>query len=88
MAPLTKIIKCATNEDIITMNADEEGDTVNFTFESPNQDRTSEYQMKLMDIDSEHLGIPDTDHQAVIKLPSGEFQRICRDLATMGDSSK
>lgn len=36
--------------------------------------------MKLMDIDSEHLGIPDTMYQAVVKMPSAEFQRICRDL--------
>lgn len=53
-------------------------DAVTFTFESPSQDRVSEYEMKLMDIDSEHLGIPDTDHEATVKMPAGEFQRIVR----------
>lgn len=33
-----------------------------------------------MDIDSEHLGIPDTEYKCQIKMPAGEFQRICRDL--------
>jgi hypothetical protein len=42
--------------------------------------------MKLMDIDSEHLGIPDTDYNAQVKMPSAEFQRICRDLSTLGDT--
>lgn len=39
-----------------------------------------------MDIDSEHLGIPDEEYQATIKLPSAEFQRIVKDLATIGDT--
>ncbi|XP_032236381.1 proliferating cell nuclear antigen-like [Nematostella vectensis] len=83
---LSKIIKCAGNEDRITIHAEDTGDTVTFSFESPNEEKTSEYKMKLMDIDSEHLGIPDQTYDAVIKMPSAEFQRICRDLSQMGDS--
>ena len=49
-------------------------------------DRVSEYEMKLMEIDSEHLGIPDSEYDVTVKLPSGEFQRICRDLSSIGDS--
>lgn len=44
--------------------------------------------MKLMDIDQEHLGIPDTVYDAEIKLPSAEFARIIRDLKEMGESVK
>jgi len=39
-----------------------------------------------MDIDSEHLGIPDTEYGATINMPSGEFLRIVRDLSTIGDT--
>merc|ERR1711964_907101 len=39
-----------------------------------------------MDIDDEHLAIPDTSYDAVIKMPAGEFQRVCRDLAQIGES--
>lgn len=42
--------------------------------------------MKLMDIDQEHLGIPDTDYDAEIEMSSGEFQKICRDLISLGES--
>lgn len=42
------------------------------------QTRISHFTLKLMDIDSEHLGIPDTDYKVVIQMPSDEFQRICR----------
>lgn len=44
--------------------------------------------MKLMDIDQEHLGIPDTQYDATITMSSGEFQRICRDLSALGESVK
>ena len=50
------------------------------------EDRISDFEIKLMDIDSEHLGIPDTDYNATVKMPSAEFQRIVRDLTTLGDT--
>ena len=50
------------------------------------QDRVCDYDMKLMNLDTEHLGIPDTEYACVIKMPSGEFSRICRDLSILGDS--
>lgn len=46
----------------------------------------SDFSLKLMDIDSEHLGIPGTEYVATVRMPSSEFQRICRDLQTMGDT--
>lgn len=42
--------------------------------------------MKLMDIDSEQLGIPETDYDAKIRMPSSEFSKIMRDLKDLGES--
>jgi proliferating cell nuclear antigen len=39
-----------------------------------------------MDIDSEHLGIPDNEYDATVKLPSAEFARIVKDLSSIGDT--
>lgn len=39
-----------------------------------------------MDIDSEHLGIPDAEYQAIVRMPSSEFARICKDLSSIGDT--
>lgn len=47
-------------------------------FESPNQEKVADYEMKLMNLDQEHLGIPETDYAAVIKMPAAEFQRIIK----------
>ncbi|EME28990.1 proliferating cell nuclear antigen [Galdieria sulphuraria] len=86
LASLTKILKCAGNDDSITLRADEKGDKAEFVFESQSQDRLSEFELKLMDIDSEHLGIPDTKYSAIVEMPSSEYRRICSDLGVMGDT--
>ena len=39
-----------------------------------------------MDIDSDKLGIPETDYDARVTLPSSEFGRIVRDLSQLGES--
>eukprot|EP00891_Asterochloris_glomerata_P005635 jgi/Astpho2/5635/fgenesh1_pm.00079_%23_40_t len=83
---MAKMLKCAGNDDVITMKAEDNGDTVTFMFESKNQERISDFELKLMDIDSEQLGIPDTDYAATVKMPSAEFQRICKDLSSIGDT--
>jgi len=76
---MSKIMKCAANDDIVTLRSQEDGDTITFLFESPSmyisdihtckkfilkdwlpsgQERQSEFEIKLMDLDIEHLGIP------------------------------
>lgn len=53
---------------------------------SSDKDKISDFELKLMDIDSEHLAIPELETKCQIKMPSAEFQRICRDLAVIGDT--
>ncbi|MQL95832.1 hypothetical protein Taro_028503 [Colocasia esculenta] len=124
---MAKMLKCAGNDDIITIKADDGSDTVTFMFESPSelpvptvssaldlcfllacrlsfldesvysampsvslylddQDKIADFEMKLMDIDSEHLGIPEAEYHAIVHMPSSEFQRICKDLSSIGDT--
>ena len=85
---LSKVLKCANNDDIITIKADDEPDTLNMQFENGKSERFSEYDLKLMDIDQEHLGIPDTEYACTITMPSNEFARITRDLQALSESVK
>lgn len=86
LVSLTKVLKSAQNEDILTLKAEDSPDSVSLTFESAETDRLSEYDIKLMDIDQEHLAIPETEYSAVVEMPSVEFQRICRDLKELSES--
>ncbi len=86
LSSLMKVLRCAQNDDILTLKAEDAPDVVNLVFESSERDRLSEYDIKLMDIDQEHLGIPETEYAATITMPSAEFQRICRDLMALSES--
>ncbi|KAL1200148.1 Proliferating cellular nuclear antigen 1 [Cardamine amara subsp. amara] len=83
---MSKMLKCAGNDDIITIKADDGGDTVTFMFESPTQDKIADFEMKLMDIESDHIGLPDAEYHSIVRMPSNEFSRICKDLSTIGDT--
>jgi proliferating cell nuclear antigen len=86
LTSLTKVLRAAQNEDILTIKAEDAPDVLNLVFESSESDRLSEYDLKLMDIDQEHLGIPDTEYAATITMPSTEFRRICVDLMALSES--
>lgn len=58
LASLAKIMKCSNNDDVVTIKAQDSADVVTFVFESKNGDRVSDFDMKLMNLDQEHLGIP------------------------------
>eukprot|EP00559_Dactyliosolen_fragilissimus_P006488 CAMPEP_0184859952 /NCGR_PEP_ID=MMETSP0580-20130426/4910_1 /TAXON_ID=1118495 /ORGANISM="Dactyliosolen fragilissimus" /LENGTH=185 /DNA_ID=CAMNT_0027356855 /DNA_START=448 /DNA_END=1005 /DNA_ORIENTATION=- len=83
---MSKILKCAGNDDIITLKSEDTAETLMLMFETQSQDRIADFELKLMDIDTEQLGIPDTEYKRTIKMPLGEFQRIIRDLQVLGDT--
>ncbi|KAJ3372051.1 proliferating cell nuclear antigen [Allomyces arbusculus] len=87
-ATLAKVMKCAGNDDNLTIKAGEDADVLSLYEHLPvhDSDRISEFDIKLMDVDADHLGIPETDYSATIKMPSAEFQRICRDLSVMSET--
>uniref|UniRef100_A0A1B6DFU3 DNA sliding clamp PCNA n=1 Tax=Clastoptera arizonana TaxID=38151 RepID=A0A1B6DFU3_9HEMI len=86
LGSMIKIMKCSANDDVLTIKAQDNADTVMFMFESTNQEKVSDYEMKLMNLDQEHLGIPETDYSCIIKMPSIEFARIVKDLAQFGET--
>ena len=67
MDSMSRVLRCAANNDIISIAAEGTSpDTLKFTFEAIEQERVSEYQMKLMNIEEEHLDIPDTEYSATV----------------------
>lgn len=105
---MSKILKCAGNEDIITLRAEDNADTLALVFETlskffdfellqhlirltgsvydcllsicdlftvslftlTDQEKVSDYEMKLMDLDVEQLGIPVSDLLSVLLCPT------------------
>ncbi len=55
---MLKVLRCAGNEDSITLRAKDDTDSMEVFIENTDQDRTSTFEIKLMDLDQERLGIP------------------------------
>merc|ERR1712026_437791 len=69
MESMNKVLKCAAKDDIIEISANGTNpDKLKFTFEDTGQERISEYEMKLMNIEEEHLAIPETDYCVTVKM--------------------
>jgi len=85
-ANMSKIFKMLNNEDTVTFKAEDNADTLTILFEGSKNDTIADFELKLMDIESEQLGIPDTPYKCTIKMPAREFERIVRDLQVLGDT--
>jgi len=83
---LMKIFKTFGPSDSLKIRAENDADTVSFQCESSEEDRIAEFELKLMQIESEHMEIPEQQYKVVAKLPSSEFSKICRDLKEFGET--
>merc|ERR1712203_1016610 len=82
---LAKILKMCGPSDALKLRWQNEADTVSFQCEG-GEDRIADFDLKLMQIESEHMEIPEQQYKVVAKLPSAEFQKICRDLKEFGET--
>merc|ERR1712007_174556 len=76
---------CGTS-DALKLRWRSDADTVSFQCETGGDDRIADFDLKLMQIESEHMEIPEQHYKVTAKLPSSEFQRICRDLKEFGET--
>jgi len=84
---LAKVMKCAGAKDSLQIEA-EDSENISFSFTNPEENKCSNFKLKLFDIDTEHLGIPSTDYDCSVTMSSTEFSKICRDLTVLGDAVK
>merc|ERR1712026_572287 len=83
---LSKILKMCGPADSLKVRWQNDADSVSFQCETGEEDRISEFDLKLMQIESEHMEIPEQQYRVTAKMPSAEFQKICRDLKEFGET--
>ena len=82
---LAKIIKCAENDDSVLLRQSKDEASLEIEFESRSGSRRHEFAMNLMELDTQHMQIPDLEYTCSVKLPSSEFSRIVKDMAAFGE---
>jgi len=68
------------------LKAKEKPDVLTLMVENKTQDKIMDFNMKLMDIEEENLGIPEQEYKCKVVLDSKEFKRIINDLHALGDT--
>lgn len=86
MKNLANVLKCASADDTLRLECEDQPDKLNFTFQNDKANKCTEFELKLMDIDAEHLGIPESKFMARVTMKSTEFKRVCSDLTNFGDT--
>jgi len=83
---VAKMLRCADDDDCLTVEAKEQDDTVRFRFTNAAQTKMSEFELKKLAITGERLGIPETRETYSVKMPGAVFRDICSNLAVVGET--
>jgi len=83
---LHKVLKLASNEDRIILKADEDGTHLQITFQNNKQDKHTQFNLNLITLDSEHLGIPETSYTSEITMNSFDFTKLCKELHQLSET--
>ena len=83
---LAKVMKLADPSDSITLSAEESATHLKLVFENPKTERTTEFTMNLIQLDNEHLAIPETEYSSIVSINSSEFTKICKELYSLNET--
>lgn len=85
---LSKVMKLGENDDTIILKADQDPSHLTIIFENKKKGRYTEFNINLIQIDSEHLSITDSEGGSKIDMGSADFSKICRELYSLSESGK
>tara|TARA_B110000285_G_C15136063_1_gene627017 strand:+ start:1181 stop:1945 length:765 start_codon:yes stop_codon:yes gene_type:complete len=83
MVNMFKLLKIVGNNDTLTM-AIESPDKIDITVENSEKNSTTKFTLNLLDINEDFFEPPERPGDIVETImPSGDFQRICRDMGNL-----
>lgn len=86
MKHLYALLRTVGNNDVITMNVLRDDITrLNIVIENKEKNVRDISKLKLLDINEAIYKIPNIEFDSVIKMPSNDFQKICKDLNNISD---
>ena len=55
-------------------------------FENDRAEKRTEFNLNLITLDSEHLGIPETQYTSEVTMNALDFQRLCKELHALSET--
>jgi proliferating cell nuclear antigen len=81
-----KLIKRMGKNDILTLSVDHDSKNfLNILIDSPEEKKSTEFNLKLLDLDDQKISIPEISFDAVVTMNSQEFNKLCREMNNIAD---
>ena len=81
---INTIFDCSKNEDTVILESDEDACTLRISFIDEKKNSESEYVLKLMDIQTDPLHVPEPENTNVVTMKSENFKKIIADFSKFG----
>lgn len=86
MIYLFKLIKTLENNDNLTLYLPAKNpNKLGIMMQNAEKQTTKNYFLKLFDTNVEDIQIPSLNFTSIIHMPSNDFQKICRDMNSLGE---
>lgn len=86
MMRLFKLLKMMSPSDTLTFYIEEdEPNLLKILIETGEKNLKHRFGLKLMDLFVDKVDVPPAEFASVLRLPSGDFQKLCRDMNQLAD---
>lgn len=79
-----KLLKTISTSDTLTLEINNK-DIMNITIENAAKKTSTQFGLKLLDIDEDHIQVPEIPLSVCTVMQSLDFQRICRDMNNLSN---
>tara|TARA_B100001093_G_scaffold512030_1_gene581122 strand:+ start:4220 stop:5080 length:861 start_codon:yes stop_codon:yes gene_type:complete len=86
MMRLFKLLKTMSPNDTLTFYVEaDEPNLLKIQIETGEKNLKHTFELKLMDLFVDKVEVPPAEFSSVLRLPSGDFQKLCRDMNQLAD---
>ena len=86
MLKLYKLLKIMSPNDTLTMYIEkDEPNDFKIQIETGEKGLKHNFSLKLMDLFFDKVDVPPAEFSSVLRLPSSDFQKLCRDMSNLAD---
>ena len=82
-----KTLKTISTNDTLTIEINNRS-YMKIIIHNENKKSKTEFELKMLDIDEDHIELPEVEMSVITVLPSVDFQRICRDMSNLAQEMR
>ena len=87
MSNFFKLIKTMGNSDTLSLYVEkDDANRLGIRIENSEKNAITNFKLNLLDLSEENINIPPAQFESVITMPSSDFQKLCRDMASLADT--